>query len=99
VCEEVQIGDECDVGRIIIPSKQNGPVRAIVWNCMELDEEQRRGESSDYTVGEEEAYASRSVYARSRPSRVYVFTPLPPLLAPLYGTDTFTRISIFTSVD
>jgi hypothetical protein len=42
VCEEVQIGDKCDVGRNIIPSKQKGPARAIVWNCMELEEEEAR---------------------------------------------------------
>jgi hypothetical protein len=68
----------------------------IVWNLTKNKEE---ASHLIIPLGKGEAYASRSVYARSRPSRVYVFTPLPPLLAPLYGTDTFTRISIFTSVD
>lgn len=78
----------CDVGRTIIPSKQKGPVRAIVWNCMELDEE----EASHLIIPLGKRRRLRD--GRCMPgracdaSRVYVFTPLPPLLAPLYGTDT-----------
>jgi hypothetical protein len=75
VYEEVQMSDECDVGRIIVPSKQK---RSRTRYCMELVWNLTKRRVIRKRVGR--------CMPGSSPgdaSRVYVFTPLPPLLAPL----------------